>query len=223
MTQHTDVSSILAKVPLFRGLDAAQRERFAARCRLRQLPAGALVFRRGAPGDALYVVASGQVRVFVDRPDGRELTLVVERVGGCFGELSLLDGAVRSASVATLVPTGLLVMSRRDFLGCLRASPEIGGALLAALAARVRRLTDQAGSLALDDVRHRLLAVLFRLAEHRDGAWVVERRPSQQALADMIGTTRESVGRHMRALAEAGLLTRHGRGIRLHDAAVGPS
>ncbi len=215
-----DLTATLSRVPLFRGLDDADLTYFSHCIHARTLPAGALVFVEGDAGDALYLVADGAVKVFVDTEAGREVLLSLERAGSYFGELSMIDGRPRSASVMTVERTRLLVITRAAFSRCLARRPDVAYRVIAAMANRVRHLTDSVCDLATADVRRRAVNALLRLAEPAPGGWRIVARPSQQEIADMIGASREMTGRVLRELRQANLIRFAGREIVL-DAAVG--
>lgn len=107
-----------------------------------ELPDKATVFRRGDPGDAFYIVESGQVRIFTADAEGRELTLNILKAGDAFGELASVDDRPRSASAVTVGPTVLRRMRRDDFLDALQDSPALSRAIITLLIQRARHMTD---------------------------------------------------------------------------------
>lgn len=215
-----DLAATLKRVPLFRGLGDAELAPFCRRCHVRTLPAGAFVFGEGDPGEALYIVVSGSVKVFVSANGGREVILAIERAGSYFGELSMIDGRPRSASVVTTKPTRLLTITRTAFRQCLSQRPDVAFRIIATTVDRIRRLTDIVRDLATGNVRRRTVNALIRLAEPIDAGWLIRARPSQQDIADMIGASREMAGRVLRALAAEGHVRYAGSHVVIHHSIV---
>ena len=147
------VIELLSQVPLFGGLDDAARRRLSSRLRERRLQAGEFLFHEGEPGDALYVVAEGELEVVVER-GGREVTLARLGPRSHLGEMAVLDDAPRSTSVRAAGPARLLEVSRATFLDELEASPSAMRALLSEMAIRLRVTNARVGdNLARDAVR----------------------------------------------------------------------
>ncbi|HEX7918881.1 MAG TPA: Crp/Fnr family transcriptional regulator, partial [Gemmatimonadales bacterium] len=157
------------------------------------------------PGDALYLVASGQVKVVLIGEDGREVILSVLGEGAFFGEMALLDDEPRSAHVIAMEDSIVLALRREDFRARLRASPEVAIALLKELSRRLRRADDQIGSLVLLDVGGRVAELLVRLADE-EGADRITRKLTHATIAQMIGSSRETVSRTMRDLQDKNLV-----------------
>ncbi|HCY13755.1 MAG TPA: Crp/Fnr family transcriptional regulator [Gammaproteobacteria bacterium] len=199
--------SLLSQVPIFSALSATELDSLAALTGRLQVKRGAVIVTEGTRADALYVVVAGRVRVFVTAEDGKEAVLAIEGPGASFGEIALLDGDPRSASVAAMEPTELLVISRGAFRGLLEQSPETATAVIGALAGMVRRLTNNVQSLALDSVYRRLVQRLEERAVAEGDIRVVPQRMTHQLLADMIGCSREMVSRIMSDLVKGGYVT----------------
>lgn len=193
-------------IPLFEGLAPESLDRLMSRCVERRYPKQTVVIHEGDEASALYVIRSGRVRAYLTDANGREFVLATHGEGEYFGELALLDDAPRSASVATLEPCHVLVLSRAAFEECLAQNPDLALQLLKGLARRVRRLTESARTLALKDVFGRIVALLRDLALERDGALVVEERLTHQEIAKRIGSSREMVSRIMKDLETGGYL-----------------
>ena len=154
----------LAGVPFFSGLDAASLERVGAGMRTRRFRRGEVIFHLGDPGDALFIVMSGAVKIMLPSDTGDEAILATLRAGDVFGELALLDGAPRSATATALEPTETLVLPRDQFRELLATEPAIRDALLASLAGELRRLTTHVEELHFLDITGRLASRLVRLA-----------------------------------------------------------
>ena len=174
--------------------------------RERTYPKGSVILFEDDPGDALYLVASGQVKVVLIGEDGREVILSVLGEGAFFGEMALLDDEPRSAHVIAMEDSVVLALRREDFRARLRASPEVAIALLKELSRRLRRADDQIGSLVLLDVGGRVAELLVRLADEEGGDRIT-RKLTHATIAQMIGSSRETVSRTMRDLQDRSLVT----------------
>jgi CRP/FNR family cyclic AMP-dependent transcriptional regulator len=210
------VTETLRAVPLFAHLGDDELRQVAAAVRERSYPKQSIILFEDDPGDALYLVVAGQVKVVLIGEDGREVILSVLGPGDFFGEMSLIDDQPRSAHVIAMEDARLLVLRREDFQRALEETPRIALGLLRALSGRLRRADDKIGALVLLDVLGRVARVLLELAgEGSDG--LITRRLTHHTIAQMIGSTRETVSRTMRELAERGLITVSREGIRIAD------
>ena len=201
----------LGRCRLFAGMDRESLVAIARTLRGRRFRRGEVLFHEGDPGDALFVVASGAVKVVVPSEEGEEAILVTLRRGDFLGELALLDGAPRSASAIALESTEALALPRDQFRALVAAEPAIRDALLTALAAELRRLTTHVAELHFLDLTGRLAARLTRLAEEHgerqaNGAIRLDAPLTQSDLAAMIGATRQSVNKLLGEFEDAGLL-----------------
>lgn len=180
----------------------------------RQFAKGETIILAEAEGDALFVIEQGQVKVSLIHEGGREVILSFLGPGEVFGELALLDGKPRSATVTATVPAILLVLRRADFLRLLLGTPQIAVSLLEELAERLRRTDQQLEGLALFNVASRLAKTLLRLALEREvevaEGYVLEAPPTHQQLANMTGSTRETVSRVLKQLETQGYIARRG-------------
>jgi len=173
-----------------------------------------VIFSEGGPGNALYIVESGSVRIYVTSSSGQEICLNVYGPGQVFGEMSVLDGEPRSASAAALEPAVVLALARDDFLGYLDTHPRAARNLAALLAARLRHTTVFAESLVFLDVAGRVAARLLQLAAwgtERGGA--VELHMSQGELATWVAASRESVNKTLSEFRDQGLIQLDGHRI----------
>lgn len=200
------MASYLEKVELFAGLDSAGLETLARGARLRTYAAGTIVVSEGDDAHGLFVVQSGALKCFLTDENGRELTLSLLGPGEYFGELALLDEAPRSASVIATERSELLQIARTTFLALLDANPECMKILLRNLVARVRGLTDNVRALALVDVFGRIARLFDSLAVEKNGLPVIERRLTQQDIANLVGASREMVNRILRDLVVGGYI-----------------
>jgi CRP/FNR family cyclic AMP-dependent transcriptional regulator len=195
----------LRAVPLFQGLPDTELQAFAPLLRERRFPRGSVILQQGDPGDALFVIADGQVKVILIGEDGREVILSVLGPSAFFGEMSLLDNEPRSAHVVAMEDSTLLQLRREDFQARLRASADVGIGLLRELSRRLRRADDTIGSLALRDVNGRIAHLLLDLAAE-EGGQRITRRLTHATIAQMVGASRETVSRTLRSLVNAGVL-----------------
>ena len=175
---------------------------------------------------ALYLIASGSVQVDMTGIDGRETILSFLERGDFFGEMSLIDGEPRSASVRTVTDAKLLVIHRESFLSLIRKTPEIAMALMSELCKRLRKANKQIGSLSTMSVSGRVAGTLLNLMQERgvrihtdngNMVTVIHNRPTQQQLADMSGTTRETVSRICSLLVRANAIAMTGKDIVIFD------
>lgn len=178
---------------------------------------------------ALYLIASGSVQVYMTGADGRETILSFLERGDFFGEMSLIDGEPRSASVRTVADSQLMIIHRDSFLSLIRESPEIAMSLLSEMSKRLRKANKQIGSLSTMSVTGRVTGTLLNLMEdhgvriHTESgamATVIHNRPTQQQLADMAGTTRETVSRICSTLVKAGAIALTSKDVVIFDESV---
>jgi CRP/FNR family transcriptional regulator, cyclic AMP receptor protein len=205
------LSSALADVPLFRDLPGDDLDAMASFCRIRRFRRGEVIFHQGDPGDAVFVVASGRVKISLPSDAGDEAILATLRPGDFFGELALLDGAPRSASATALDPTETLVVPRERFREAIDTVPGFRDALFELLAKELRRITDHVEELHFLDMTGRLAARLTRLADEQgveaaDGSVRLDGPFTQADLASMVGSTRQSVNKLLGMFASDGLI-----------------
>ena len=159
------VVDFLSAIPFFAGLEAGALERLAASMRSRRFRRGEVIFHVGDPGDALFIILSGAVKISLPSETGDEAILATLRPGDVFGELALLDGAARSASAAAIAATETVVLPRDRFRELIADEAGVRDALLAAIAGELRRLTHHVEELHFLDITGRLAARLVRLAD----------------------------------------------------------
>ena len=205
------LAETLAAVPFFSGLDAASIDRVGRGMRTRRFRRGEVIFHLGDPGDALFIVTSGAIKIMLPSDTGDEAILATLRAGDVFGELALLDGAPRSATAVALEPSETLILPRAQFRELLATEPAIRDALLASLAAELRRLTNHVEELHFLDITGRLASRLARLATEggrtqSDGSIRLPSPLTQGDLAAMIGCTRQSVNKLLGMFTDDGLI-----------------
>jgi CRP/FNR family transcriptional regulator, cyclic AMP receptor protein len=214
--QLSEVDDALAGVEMFAGLDTAVRRRIAAAAVPRVYRKGQLLFVEDDPGESLIVVRRGAVAVFRTSPTGERALLHVVRPPGVLGEVSLLDGAPRSASVEAIENCTAVALSRAAFLELVHANPKILDSVMHALGGLIRRLTEQNTDHVFLDLAGRLAKTLVRLAGDSTAAMVtVELNQSQ--LAEMAGGSRQSINQAIGVFAGRGWLRTEGRRIVITD------
>ncbi len=197
---------------LFQHVDVQGLDACLACLRLRRFKRDETVFHQGDPGDALYIVASGRVKVVLPSPDASEGAILATLARGqFFGELAMLDGQPHSADVVAIEPTETLVLGRVDFERLFESEPSIRRSLVLALARELRRLTDHVEALHFLDLPQRLAQRIAEIAlaspDARPGTEVRLDWPYTQAeLAGMVGGSRESVNRLLADFVGRGLI-----------------
>jgi len=212
MSTHDD----LKRVPLFSDLSEAELARFSEVAREREYPRNSVILFEDDPGDALYVVSSGQVKVVLIGEDGREVILSVLKEGDFFGEMSLIDDEPRSAHVIAMKDSRLLMLRRDDFQQQIQQHPSVALKLLRVLVQRLRQADAKIGGLVLLDVNGRVARLLLDLAVEGGGPRIT-RRLTHHTIAQMIGSSRETVSRAMRELVDRGLIDVTRREITIKD------
>ena len=211
-----DTADFLATVPLFSGLPPDELQQFAAITREKTYPKSSVILFEDDPGDSLFVIRSGRVKVVLVGEDGREVILGVLGVGDHFGELSLIDDQPRSAHVIAMEDSSLLVLRRDDFRRRVESSPTVAWTLLSELSRRLRRADGKIGGLVLLDVPGRIARLLLDMSEE-GGSETIEKPLTHQTIAQMIGASRETVSRAMREFQDQGWIGVERRKIRVAD------
>lgn len=205
---------LLRSVPLFADLEQGELERFSRVAVPRSFPGATRVFHEGDHSDACYIVRSGSFRVTREHSDGRAITLATLGPGDIFGELAMLDGEVRSASVEALGDGELLALPAGEVRALLARHPEITVKLVAALVRRLRTANERISRQSFQTVPSRVAGVLSQLVAEeapRSEGGEITIRMNQSDLAQLAGTSRESVSRFLADLERAGIV-RPGRG-----------
>src|SRR5213075_2992205 len=216
-------SNVLKAVPFFTQLSEAELELVRSLAAEKHYPKNAVVLTEGEMGDALYLIQSGKVKVFIGDQDGREMILKILGPGDFFGEMSMIDKQPRSASITTLESAVFLVLSHSAFEKCIEKIPRIANMVMRVLAQRVREADRKIGTLAMMDVYGRVASTLLELAVLEDGKMVVGEKLSQQDLANMVGASREMVNRILKDLAERGFISVESKSITIINHELPPS
>jgi CRP/FNR family cyclic AMP-dependent transcriptional regulator len=207
---------MLEDIPLFSCLDAEVVRDFEKVAARKRFPKDAIVFSRGDESDSLYIVRSGKVKAVIHDEEGREIVLAVIGEGECFGEMGVLDGVPRSATIVTQEPTEMLVIRRNDFKKLLSANPDMALNLIAVVLQRLRRADQKIESLGLRYVHGRVANLLMQSAEPQGREWVVKGKMTHQEIANVVGSSREMVSKILAELVEAGSISIEKRQITIH-------
>ena len=209
-----DRTEALRAIPLFASMDERDLAEIADLLIDRKFPKDAVIFEDGSMGDYMYVIHQGEVKVTKMSEDGREKILEILGEGGFFGEMALLDRQPRSASVKTTRACTLLALSRQDFMALLRRNPDISLELIRELSRRLREDNEQIRGLLFERVEGRTRRLLRRRAteELPDQPGFSATPPiTHQQLADLVGTSRETITRVIKELKDEGWLDQEGK------------
>ena len=172
-------------------------------------------------GSTMFIILDGRVKISRISDEGREVILSIMSEGDFFGEMSILDGQARSANVITLEDSSILIIHREDFLQMMHDYPQIAINLLKELAHRLRRSDSQIKSLSLQNATGKVASTLLRIADDSGkihlGQVEIPKLPPQQDLANMAGTSRETISRVLKSLSEKGYLRKEGNKLIILD------
>jgi CRP/FNR family cyclic AMP-dependent transcriptional regulator len=211
----------LRNVPIFKDLNESDLIKIGAKMIPRVYEKGQMILLEESSGETFFIITKGAVKVTRLSVDGREVILAILGESDFFGEMSLLDGEGRSANIVANDDSTVLTLSRRDFLDCLESFPKIAIALLEELAVRLRKSDQQIKSLSLSDSEQRIGIALIRLAEELGtiikGNVTIKNIPFQQDIANMAGTSRETVSRTLKLLEDKSLVNREKRDLTIYN------
>lgn len=198
----------LKQIPLFAHLKDAQLKAIASQCKKVLFKKGSVIFHMKDMSTDLYIVDAGRLKAMLSDDEGDEIVLAHFEKGAFFGELSLLDGKGRSATIVADSDSELSVLSQADFLGLLSKDPRIAIALMTTLVERLRKADEKIESLAFQEVSERLIRALLDGAKHDDsGKGFLKRgKLTHKELSGMIGSSREAVSKCMKLLATNGIV-----------------
>ncbi len=215
---------MLAESELFGDLPPADRQRIIQICTRKRFAAKQVVCHQGQPGREMFIVVSGRLKVSVTSEDGKELGFFIFHENDIFGELALLDGERRSATVTAIGPCELLVLHHNDFKQLLNQHQRIGLKLLSLLAGRVRATTSLYESSAFIEIPGRLASKLLELGEEygteSDGGILIGLKLSQYELGTLINASRESVNKQLKTWESQGIIELRRGKIFLADISV---
>jgi CRP/FNR family cyclic AMP-dependent transcriptional regulator len=217
----TETGVGLANTPLFAALDDDAAAALRSCMNETRVARGRTLFNEGDPGDKLYVVTEGKIKLGRSAADGRENLLAVLGPGEMFGELSLFDPGPRTATATAVTDTTVLGLGHGDLQPWLTGRPEVASHLLGALAQRLRRTNEAMADLVFSDVPGRVAKALLDLARRfgvqaEDGLHVTHDL-TQEELAQLVGASRETVNKALADFASRGFLRLEARAVVILD------
>jgi CRP/FNR family transcriptional regulator, cyclic AMP receptor protein len=219
-TEPVDVD-VVRRAPLFQALDDEAASALQLEMTRSRMERGDVLFHEGDPGDTLYVIAEGKVKLGRTSPDGRENLVAILGPGEMFGELSLFDPGPRTMTATALAETQLLGLKHQSLTALLTGRPEVAKTLLAALAQRLRRTNAHLADLVFTDVPGRVAKALLDLSERFgrpvEGGIMVSHDLTQEELAQLVGASRETVNKALADFATRGWLRLEARAVLLQD------
>lgn len=211
----------LRRTPIFAALSDAELGELAALAVERRLRRNTVVFHENDPASAFYMVKSGKVKIYKVSRDGREQVLAILGDGQIFGDVPTFDGGPYPATAATMEDSQIYLIRRDDLLEVVRRHPEIAIQIIAVLGQRLRQALELVRDLSFKQVPHRLAGLLLKLAEQygeeKDGGVLINISLSRQELADIVGTSRETVTRELKKMERSGLVGIERRQITILD------
>jgi len=200
-----DKLALLRNHSLFRDLPVSVLEHLGSYMKMRKARKGAVIFSKGDPGSGLLGVLSGMVKVSIASAEGKDIVLNIFREGEVFGEIALLDGRPRTADATAMSDCELIVIERRDFVRFLQGHPDVTLKFIEILCSRLRRTSEQVQDVTFLSLPTRLAKTLLQLTSEGDAQ---ARRPkvaiTQREISQMIGRSRESTNKQLRAWAKRG-------------------
>jgi CRP-like cAMP-binding protein len=214
--------TLLKGIPLFAGMPGEQLQTLAGALERRTFSRGAKILHQGDPGDSLFIIVAGRVRIYTQSPEGHELSVWICDEGDFFGEMALLNDEPRSASAEAMQTTEVLMLQRQAFRDYLLSNPAAAIHTIEVLSKRLRSTTKDAEGLMSLNVTQRIARKLLQLMERYgvpdEHGVLIDLNLSQGAIATLVGTTRESANRALSALRDQGILQVGRDGIRV----IGP-
>jgi CRP/FNR family cyclic AMP-dependent transcriptional regulator len=199
--------AVLRKHPIFCDLDPEALDQLCRYAKHSSLKRGATIVSKGDPGNSLVAVVSGTVKISISSPDGRSAILNLIGPGEIFGEVAVLDGLARTADATANTNCEIYVIDRRDFLPFVRSQPALAMKFIELLCTRLRWTSDQVEEVILQDLPGRLASALLRLTEkHKLAQGGRTIAITQQEISEMVGMTRESINKQLRAWATRNLV-----------------
>ena len=213
--------TLIQTVPLFSDLSETSLKVITDKMVARSYDKEKMILIEESAGETFFLISKGTVKITRMSDDGREVILAILGEGDFFGEMALLDGEGRSANVVALEDAEVLTLQRSDFLDILERFPKIAIHLLKELTTRIRHSDQQIESLSLSGAEQRIALVLIRLAEEmgqiKEGTVTIEHIPYQQDIANMAGTSRETVSRVYKMLEDKNHIVRDGKALKIID------
>ena len=211
----------LRQTPVFSGLSDEELDELVPLVVKRRLRKDTVVFHEGDPGSAFYLVKTGRVKIYKSSAYGREQVLSILGDGQIFGDVPTFDGGPYPATAATMTEAEIYLIRREDFQGILRRHPEIALKVIRVLGARLRQSMELIRDLSFKQVPHRLAGLLLKLSgeygKETGAGLLIELPLSRQELADIVGTSRETVTRELKKMEKAGIIGLNRRRITVID------
>lgn len=212
---------ILRGVPIFADIDEHELAKIARVGARKKYKKGSIILLEEEAGTALFVIVSGKVKIVRTDDEGREVILSILGESDFFGEMSIIDGLARSASVVAITKADVFIIHRQDFIDLLHEYPVVAIALLREMTMRLRKADSQIKSLSLKDAAGRVANVLVQLADDigkiRKGRVEIDELPLQQDLANMAGTSRETISRMLHHFMKKGFIEIQGNKLIISD------
>ena len=211
----------LSSIPLFLDLDDVELANVEEHCTPRKYPKNSMVILEEEFGDIIFIILKGTVKITRVNDEGKEVILALLGAGEIFGEMAILDGEARSANALAQEDCELLAIQKSEFLNLLRRNFKISFALMRELAKRLRKSDQQIEALSLSDAEHRIGVSVLNLAEDmgviRKGQVTIDKLPFQQDIANMSGTSRETVSRVLKLFEDRHMITKVGHTVVIPD------
>ena len=211
----------LDSIPIFLDLDEQEIKDVSESCTPRTYPKNSMIILEEEFGDIVFIIVTGTVKITRVNDEGKEVILSLLGPGEIFGEMAILDGEARSANALAQENCELIAIQRSEFLRLLRRNFKISFALMGELAKRLRKSDQQIEALSLSDAEHRIGVSILNLAEDmgviRKGQVTIEKLPFQQDIANMSGTSRETVSRVLKLFEDRHMITKVGHTVVIPD------
>ena len=215
------MKDFLESINIFYDVSSDQIDKITSLCKTKNYPKNSMIILEEEYGDKLFIVKKGTVKITRVNDEGKEVILALLGVGDFFGEMAILDGKSRSANALAQEKCELITINREDFLDALKNNFQICMNLLEELAVRLRKSDQQIEALSLSDAEHRIGVSLLNIAEDmgviKQGMVTIENLPYQQDIANMAGTSRETVSRVLKMFEDRMLITKTGHTLRISD------
>lgn len=216
-----EVHEILSRAGIFQGVEAAAVNTLIEQLDSTTFPRGTTIFDEGEPGDRLFIIVSGKVKLARHAPDGRENLLTIMGPSDMFGELSIFDPGPRTSAAVCVTEVTAATMDSQMLHDWIRAHPEISEQLLRVLARRLRRTNNALADLIFTDVPGRVAKALLQLANRfgvqEGGALRVHHDLTQEEIAQLVGASRETVNKALAEFAHRGWIRLEGKSVLISD------
>lgn len=190
----------LSDFPVFKNLDSAVIREISQLLHYRQFPKKTQIVVEGDPSHSMYFILEGRVKVYLDDDSGKEIVVNIHEKGQFFGELGLIEGIPRTASVTTLDDSKLGILNEQEFRKLMAEYPDFSMTLTHNIVTRLREATETIRKLGLMDVYRRIVVTFLNMAEEYDGKWIIREKLTQQNIASRVGASREMVARILKDL-----------------------